>query len=483
MKKISIILSTTLIVMALFWLGFNYNRVQSPKEYYQVYLDDEVLGVINSKKKLEKYIDNQGDYIKKKYNVSNIYAPNGLEIKKIVSYDGKVSSIESIYNKIKDTKPFTLSGYQFTVKNDKINNQIYVLDKNVFKEAINQTIETFVGKDEYGKYVDKTQKKIETTGTTINDVYLEDNITIKETNISYGEKIYTDPNDLTKFLIFGTTDNQKTYKVLLGDTIETVAFNNKISVAEFLISNPTFTSESNLLFPGQEVVIGITDPQVQVTVLEYSVKDVVSKYKTEEKYDPDSLIGTEKILQDGEDGLDRVSQTSKIVNGTIVGAVTTPMEELKPSINKIVLIGQKFIPSVGTLTNWYWPSQDGWVITSTYGYRINPFDYTREFHGALDIAGPGMNSKIYAANNGVVVEAGLHYSYGNYIIINHNNGYYTLYAHMSRLGVVKDQVVAKGSVIGYMGMSGSATGVHLHFEAWKGYPWQGGTRMNPWGLY
>ena len=73
---------------------------------------------------------------------------------------------------------------------------------------------------------------------------------------------------------------------------------------------------------------------------------------------------------------------------------------------------------------------------------------------------------------------------GNYICINHNNGYHTCYAHMSKRNATVGQTVARGQIIGYVGQSGWATGPHLHFEVWvNGKPWMGGKRINPWNMY
>ena len=97
----------------------------------------------------------------------------------------------------------------------------------------------------------------------------------------------------------------------------------------------------------------------------------------------------------------------------------------------------------------------------------------------MDISGPGYGSQIYAANNGTVITAGWHYSYGNYVVINHNNGYYTLYAHMAWLNTKEGATVGRGQVIGYMGSTGDSTGVHLHLEVWVGGPPFSGTNVNP----
>ncbi|HHU54625.1 MAG TPA: M23 family metallopeptidase, partial [Mollicutes bacterium] len=84
-------------------------------------------------------------------------------------------------------------------------------------------------------------------------------------------------------------------------------------------------------------------------------------------------------------------------------------------------------------------------------------------------------------NNGVVSHIGYEGGgYGNYIVINHNNGYYTLYAHLSRSFVSVGQIVSSGHVIATMGSTGASTGPHLHFELWVGKPHGGGYKISPW---
>ena len=102
----------------------------------------------------------------------------------------------------------------------------------MFEEAAEDTIKTFVG-DLYRLYKTDNQIKIETSGSLVENVYLEDSITFKETNVSVNNKIYLDRSELAQFLLFGPNNKKQNYKVIVGDTIETVAFNNKISVEEF----------------------------------------------------------------------------------------------------------------------------------------------------------------------------------------------------------------------------------------------------------
>lgn len=483
MKK-GIIIVIALLSICIFVLGFNYKSGEQPNTYYQVYLDNEILGTIKSKKDLEKYIDKKGEYYKRKYNVKTIYAPNGFQVKKITTFNGELTNVEKIYSEIESRKPFTVSGYQIKIKDKKNTKTIYVLKESVYRTALEEMVKTFVGKDNYQAYIDDTQSKIETTGEIIKSISINEDQTIKSVQIPVDEKIYTNSEELSKFLLFGPNNKQKKYKVGTGDTIETVAFNNKISVEEFLISNPNFTSTNNLLYPGQEVIIGITDPQLKVTVVKHTVSDIVSKYRIEEEYDPNRLIGDDEIVRKGENGLERITQDVTVVNGNIFSVKPISKQELKPTINQIIVRGEKSVPSIGSTSNWSWPTTSGWIITSNYGYRINPFSGRRELHPALDIAGPGHGSPIYASNNGTIEEAGWHYSYGNYIIINHHNGYYSLYAHMSRLVTTAiGQTIGRGQHIGYMGMTGDATGPHLHYEIWVGKPWSGGYQINPWSMH
>ena len=487
MKKISLVLVTILLSTAVFLLGFNNKENLEPSTFYQIYLDDQILGVIKSKASLEKYIDEKGNSIKEKYNVDTVYPPNGLEIRKITTYNGKFDDIKAVYKKIEKLKPFTIEGYQFLIKNEDAakNNVIYVNNKDIFEVAMKKAITTFVGKDNYELYLTDTQVGIKTIGSYIDNVYIDETITIKSVKISATETIYTDADLLSKYILFGTIAEQKKYIVAAGDTIKSVAERNKISIEEFLISNPDFTDSSNLLYSGQDVSIGVVNPIVSVVVETTTVEDLVSKYVVQSKKDDTLVLGDEEVIQNGVDGLDRVKSKIKAVNGTIVYANSVEKTELKPAVPEIVLVGTKYQSNVGG-KYWTWPTESGWMITSGYTWRYHPLKGTREFHDALDIAGPGQGSQIFASNNGEVITAEWHYSYGYYIVINHNNGYYTLYSHLAFIAnrIKEGTIVSRGQVIGYMGMTGSATGPHLHYELWSGGPPNGGgINLNPWTVH
>ena len=480
----------TVILIGVFVLGFGYKATPEPNNYYEVYLDDKAVGTIASKEELEDYIDENGAYYKNKFDVDKVYSPKGLQIRKLTTYNGDVDSISEIYKKISKNESFTVRGYEFVIKKEiapdektkaELTTQsVYVLDKDVFKKAVEILIRTFVGEDEYKAYIQDTQVKIENTGEEIQNVYINEDITVKETNIPVDEVIYTDENILANYLLYGKNQKAREYLVQAGDTIENVAFNNKISPEEVLISNSNLTSTTNLLYPGQKLQIIETNPQISVVEESYVVEDIESQYTTEERYDNNTAIGQDKVIQEGQNGLERVAQKVRKINGVINYVDPQGKTVLKEPISKIILKGNKYIPDVGSTSSWGWPTDSGWTLSSGYVWRTNPVTGKRELHGGLDISGTGYGSKIYATNNGRVKEASYHYSYGNHVIIDHNNGYLTLYAHMSRINVKVGQVVARGDVIGYVGMTGTATGPHVHYEIWKGCDY---CRINPMSMY
>lgn len=136
---------------------------------------------------------------------------------------------------------------------------------------------------------------------------------------------------------------------------------------------------------------------------------------------------------------------------------------------------QLFIPGVGldkqTLQNamgdmFKMPISAKFRWSSPYGSRIDPIAGVKSFHTGVDMACP-TGTPIYASMSGKVITAGINRVYGNYVIIDHGNGYQTLYAHMSKIIATKGQWVSQGTRIGLVGSTGYSTGPHLHFTVYK----------------
>ncbi|MCM1174902.1 MAG: peptidoglycan DD-metalloendopeptidase family protein [Blautia sp.] len=113
-------------------------------------------------------------------------------------------------------------------------------------------------------------------------------------------------------------------------------------------------------------------------------------------------------------------------------------------------------------------------LSDDYGNRIHPTLGVEKFHNGIDLAAPG-GTPIYAAYDGDVVAADYSSSMGNYIMINHGNGLYTIYMHCSALYVSKGASVYKGQNIAAVGSTGRSTGPHLHFSVRLN-----GNYVSPW---
>ena len=114
-------------------------------------------------------------------------------------------------------------------------------------------------------------------------------------------------------------------------------------------------------------------------------------------------------------------------------------------------------------TGWQWPVPGRYKITSTFGPRIHPITGLPGNHTGTDVAAP-KGTAILAARGGVVTISTYNNSYGNYVVVQHDNGIATLYAHMSSRAVSEGQIVTQGQTLGYVGSTGSSTGNHLHLE-------------------
>jgi murein DD-endopeptidase MepM/ murein hydrolase activator NlpD len=112
-------------------------------------------------------------------------------------------------------------------------------------------------------------------------------------------------------------------------------------------------------------------------------------------------------------------------------------------------------------------------LTSPYGYRVHPVTGKYHLHNGVDLAA-AKGTKIYATKSGKVTTAVYNYSWGYYVVINHLDGFSSLYGHMTNFVVSEGQYVKRGQLIGYVGSTGWSTGNHLHFTVYYN-----GATVNP----
>lgn len=168
-------------------------------------------------------------------------------------------------------------------------------------------------------------------------------------------------------------------------------------------------------------------------------------------------------------------EISQLPNGKLLARIKEKMDKLevlatrqeasfvkleKLSKNRINVIDA--IPAIMPVAN-----KDLRQMASGFGYRRDPFYHTPSFHPGMDFTS-AVGTEIYATANGTIAQLRNEpWGYGNHIVINHGNGYTTLYGHLSRFAVRPGQTIKRGQLIGYVGNTGRSTGSHLHYEVRK----------------
>ncbi len=469
----------------LFFAGMDNRVLGDPIEAYQVYLDGEKIGLIKSKDDFLSLIDREQEALKKRYNVSKVYPPNGLDIKKVYTYETEMVSEESIYDSIKDVEPFTIDGYTVTItynpetlyedgtqKHPEGVKKVYLLEKSLIKDALYNVAAAFIGEENVDKYNKGTQIEIEDTGEIINSIYFDDTITVKKDLISTEEYIFDDVSSLSRYLLYGTLANQKTYTTQVGENLQAIATANQLNIEELLIANPQYKSANVLLAEGEKINIGLINPLVNVVYRKTDVRKVDIAYTTEYKSDDTKPKSYKAVTTKGQKGQSKITQEIRYINGEIQSLQITSSETISPVVNEVITVGTKegsgsthYNTTLGN-DDYFWPTLVPFTIGTRFEWRWG------KHHDGIDIYGTGHGSPIFAVHDGTVYRTNYNTkaSTGIAVYIDHGNNYYTIYMHLSKILVKEGQKVKKGQQVGKMGNTGNSYGTHLHLAVFTGAP-------------
>lgn len=261
---------------------------------------------------------------------------------------------------------------------------------------------------------------------------------------------------------------EEALETLSGDTKELTSYTVKENDSLWNIAKKYDTSVEHILAMNEEITENIKEGMVikveeAVPLLSVRTMQTVSQvepvpYPVEKIKDDSIYEGRTTVKQKGVDGSAKVLARVTKINGVEVKRDVLESEITSEPISQIEKIGtKKRPPTTGSGT---FMSPTFGTLSSRYGGR-----WGRQ-HTGIDIAG-SYNSDIKAADGGIVTYAGWMSGYGNYIIIDHENGYQTGYGHCASLCVGEGDRVAKGDIIAKMGNTGRSTGTHLHFEVKK----------------
>ncbi|WP_010677410.1 peptidoglycan DD-metalloendopeptidase family protein [Bacillus timonensis] len=451
-KHIKLLKRVTIASIALSTLVFGTVSADTKiQTVYHVYIDGQRVGTVDSKNVVEKVVDQKIDSLQDEFQGLSLVADNVSVIEEhafLPTFNNETTAkkLETEIEIAAEAKAITVDGEPVA----------YLKNEEDAKEALKQLKLQYVKEEQLQELEARANSEeplpaLAEGQSRLLDVSFNEKVSISDGKVS-PEQVHS-PADTVTLLNKGTLEEKK-YQVKEGDVLGSIAVDHDLETTELLALNPGM-KEDTLLQIGQELNVTAYKPFLTVIVkMEQNKKETI-KFETKVNENSNMYKGDRKVTQEGQEGEKTVHYEYKMVNG--VTAETKKVNEVvvKEPVTEVIEKGTKVVPSRGS-GQLAWPTVGGY-ISSHVGYRWG------RLHKGLDIARPS-NYAIKAADNGTVVEAGYSGSFGNKVVINHNNGMKTIYAHMSSIQVKVGQTVTKGQQIGVMGSTGNSTGTHLHFE-------------------
>ena len=308
---------------------------------------------------------------------------------------------------------------------------------------------------DYDALMAKLENHFKAKGATVRRMAIEPEI--KAEAVKTEEKILT-VDEAFKLLLTGGRE-EAVYVAEETESLASVAEKFNMTVDEIKALNANWQDP---LHKGSKITVLKPAPMITVTLEQEMKAQSPVAFKTVTKEDPNQLKSVKKVAQAGKAGLLETTTCVKSENGKITSSVTESSRLIQEPVDEIVAVGTKEGLATGSF------------MTPTVGRLTSPFGPRwGRFHYGVDLAN-ATGTNVVAADGGVVTRVGMAGSYGNLIIIDHQNGTSTRYAHLSAYNVKVGDVVQKGQSIGKIGSTGRSTGPHLHFEVRVG-----GVAKNP----
>lgn len=301
-------------------------------------------------------------------------------------------------------------------------------------------------------------------------------------NIDYVQGLYSDDESIIwdasrlESALRGEAEKQYLYTVQGNETIDEICSKYGVSYEKVVQDNPD--ADLNNLKKGDMVIVRISTKYISFkkTVTTSSVREV--EFETVQRRDATKFSGYRVVHQEGVNGTERVIKTVTYIDGELDDTQYS-YEIIKEPVDEIVTVGTKTTVNgvyVGYATKmgFLWPAPSCHYVSSPYGWRSSGW------HNGIDLCrsgGGAYGTPVIASKGGIVERVQRsNSSYGYMVLIDHEDGYMTRYAHMvaGSILVSVGQRVEAGQTIGKVGSTGNSTGPHLHFEV----IWQGETQ-NP----
>ena len=435
------------------------NTTQTEQNNTVIYYKDSIIGVLNDDSKLDQMLaevyqnryaqdfpdtklglgedvhivneinfftyENKDDEILKYINENNLFS---VEANKIEFSNGEVIYVKNIDDFVAARDDFALN----------------FIDKKSFKLINSGSEVPLLGDHEYS--------------TRVENAYFKEEMSVSK-GLAPINKIAKTKEEALKIISYGYDSKAKFYTTKEYDTIQGIAWLNHIPTSHLLALNQdSLVNENQLVKVGMKLnVTAINSPIHYEVIKENQVEETVYPESTLIVYDDTLREGMEIIDTKQELGKENARYQETFVNGQSTGNGKKISSIItKQPVREVKRVGTKVYPHIGS-GHFRWPVE---VASITCGW------YCYSGHTATDVQNRyNFYGKVLASDRGTIVQSDYHPVGGYRVIIDHNNGYQTYYGHMSGPGFFPvGTVVQQGEAIGNIGMTGVATGPHVHFE-------------------
>ncbi len=420
-----IMLESAVLVLVLIWLT-SLLGIKVPA--YAVYVDKEKAFVVKEPEQLNELIDKKLAE-EKKISHNDVEFANQLDFQRVFVSEEQIVAASELERNLGKYLQFETSGTAIIVNGK---NVALVSDRKTAEQILKEL------KQEYA-WVDEGEKLL--------DLGFMEKVQLKDVKVSAHDLL---DKKQAYGLIKTGTDNPEKYIVKSGDSLWLIARRNDMYVNDIVVANHLKTDKLDL---GQELLLLKSKPYINVVASVEGNKVEAIPFEVEIIVDKKAASGI-RVKQDGQDGEKRVEYVATKYNGITSKREVKKETIIKAAVKKVIVKGSKvtMVASRGGSGALDWPAYG--VITQYY---------RGGGHTGIDI-GARSGTTIRAADSGYVKSASYQGGYGRFIVIDHNNGIITRYAHCSSISVSEGQSVVKGQAIGTVGSTGRSTGPHLHFE-------------------
>lgn len=433
------------------------------KTVHRLYADGQFIGVVHDMSALEDHMkDVYHSKYEEKYPGSFLHLGRDVYISDELSYFEYEDMDDRIISWLDETEAYSLAATEITfTKDSEITGQMFVLDKDMYVDALTDYLSLFISKEAMAE-INRGNVTASMTSFGTKDTGISIAETISLTSC-YAEpdEIRTTKDEILDYLKYGDNKERQYYTVRKYDTVAGVGSKNfGLSATQVMnINRDQISSVDQVLSEGMKLCVTYFESPLDITVYKQTLREETVFFDTTYTTDETMASGSQEVRQEGTNGSRNALYSEKWVNGVLISGKLESYKEVKAPVNEVVAVGTKVQPGVGT-GNYVYPVENPGISCTWecyYGHKAN--DFVDEYNRWGDI---------YATDNGVVSVNTYDSISGWYVKIDHNNGYVSYYGHMiQQSDLPVGTVVEKGQVIGHIGMTGLATGPHVHFYVAK----------------